>query len=232
MIMEEIGGTMDKRFLAILGGIIAIFIGIFIFTQAGNDDKSANGGNKQQATSHIKGEGTKGVTLTEYGDFQCPVCALYEPTVRQVYEQHKNDIRFQFRHLPLVSIHPNAFAAARAAEAAGMQNKFWEMHAKLYDNQSAWSNSSSTLNLFKTYAQEIGIDVNKFTTDYAKSEVNDAINADLAEFAKTGQSQSTPSFFIDGKYIQNTELTGPSGQPSVDKFAEKINAAIAQKTQN
>jgi protein-disulfide isomerase len=220
---------MDKRFLAILGGIAAIFIGMFIFTQAGND----NGGSdsQQQPTNHIKGEGAKGVTLMEYGDYQCPVCGLYEPTIRQVYANFSKDIYFQYRNLPLVGIHPNAFAAARAAEAAGLQNKFWEMHDKLFDNQSAWSNSSSPFNLFKTYAQEIGINVGQFSQDYAKKEVNDAINADLAAFKKTGQEQSTPTFFIDGKHIKTQELTD-NGQPSVEKFTQLINAAIAQKSQN
>ena len=222
---------MDKRFLAILGGIIAIFIGIFVITQATGDDKAGNSGNSKQPTNHIKGEGKKGVTLIEYGDYQCSVCAVYEPVLNQVYDRFSQDIYFQFRNLPLVSIHPNAFAAARAAETAGMQGKYWEMHDKLYQNQSAWSNSNNALSLFKTYAQEIGLDVGKFETDYTKKEINDAINADLAAFAKTGQSQATPTFFLDSKYIENRALSDDNGNPSVDKFAELINAAIAQKTQ-
>lgn len=221
---------MDKRFLAILGGIIAIFIGIFVITQVGNDNGGTNTTN-QQPTSHIKGEGKKGVTLIEYGDYQCPVCAVYEPVLNQVYDRFSQDIYFQFRNLPLVGIHSNAFAAARAAEAAGMQGKYWEMHDKLYQNQSAWSNSNNALSLFKTYAQAIGLDVGKFETDYAKKEINDAINADLAAFAKTGQSQATPTFFLDGKYIENRDLSDDNGNPSVDKFAELINAAITQKAQ-
>ncbi|HEY5549723.1 MAG TPA: thioredoxin domain-containing protein [Candidatus Saccharimonadales bacterium] len=221
---------MDKRFLAILGGIIAIFIGIFVITQIGNDNNTTNTSNSQQKpTSHIKGEGKKAVTLIEYGDYQCPVCAVYEPTLKQVYDRFSQDIYFQFRNLPLVSIHPNAFAAARAAEAAGMQNKYFEMHDKLYENQNAWSNSNNAFSLFKQYAQEVGLDVNKFTADFAKKEVNDAINADLAAFAKTGQSQATPTFFLDGKYIENKDLSDANGNPSVDKFAQVIDAAIAQK---
>ncbi|MBI2285526.1 thioredoxin domain-containing protein [Candidatus Saccharibacteria bacterium] len=221
---------MDKRFLAILGGIIAIFIGIFVITQAGNDNEGTNSTN-QQPTSHIKGEGKKGVTLIEYGDYQCPVCTVYKPVLNQVYDRFSQDIYFQFRNLPLVSIHPNAFAAARAAEAAGMQSKYFEMHDKLYQNQNAWASSNNALSLFKQYAQEIGLDVGKFETDYAKKEINDAINADLAAFAKTGQSQATPTFFLDGKYIENRDLSDENGNPSVDKFAELINAAISQKSQ-
>jgi protein-disulfide isomerase len=220
---------MDKRFLGILAAIIAIFIGIFVFTQASNDDKNGTSNNQVQPTSHIKGEGKKGVTLIEYGDYQCPICAVYEPTLKQVYERYSQDIYFQFRNLPLVSIHPNAFAAARAAEAAGLQGKYWEMHDKLYENQNNWSGSNNALSLFKTYAQEIGLDVNKFSSDYSKSEINDAINADLNEFKKTGQDQATPTFFLNGKYVANKDLSGSNGAPSVDKFAELINAEIAKQ---
>jgi protein-disulfide isomerase len=218
---------MDKRFLAILGVIAAVFIGIFIFSQSGKDSGGNNGGsNSQQATNHVKGENAKNVTLLEYGDFQCPVCGLYEPTVQQVYAKYQKDIQFQFRNLPLVSLHPNAFGAARAAEAAGMQNKYWEMHDKLYQNQIAWSSSNNALSLFKNYAQEINLDVNKFTADYAKKEVNDAINADIAAFGKTGQEQATPTFFINGKYVANSDLSDEKGMPSVDKFSQKIEAAF------
>ena len=222
---------MDKRFLAILGGIIVIFIGIFALTQVGNDKGGTSTNSQQKPTSHVKGEGSKAVTLMEYGDYQCSVCAVYEPTLNQVVERFSKDIYFQFRNLPLVSIHPNAFGAARAAEAAGMQNKYFEMHDKLYQNQGSWSSSNSALSLFKDYAQEIGLDVARFETDYAKKEVNDAINADLAEFGKTGQPQSTPTFFLNDKYIDNKDLTGPNGPPSIDKFAELINAEIAKKSQ-
>ncbi|HEX5394758.1 MAG TPA: thioredoxin domain-containing protein [Candidatus Saccharimonadales bacterium] len=218
---------MDKRFLAILGVIAAIFIGIFIFTQGGNDKGANNSAAKQEATNHVKGQNAKNVTLMEYGDYQCPICGLYEPTIEQVYNKYQKDIQFQFRNLPLVSIHPNAFAAARAAEAAGMQNKYWEMHDKLYQNQNSWSGSNNALNIFKQYAQQIGLDVNKFTADYAKKEVNDAINADLAAFGKTGQEQATPTFFINGKYISNTTLSDDKGTPSVDKFSQQLDAAIA-----
>ena len=219
---------MDKRFLAILGVIAAVFIGIFVIAQSGNDNGGKSGGSSgQQATNHVKGQNAKNVTLLEYGDYQCPICGLYEPTIEQVYTKYQKDIQLQFRNLPLASIHPNAFAAARAAEAAGMQNKYWEMHDKLYENQNSWSGSNNALNLFKGYAQQIGLNVNQFTTDYAKKEVNDAINADMAAFGKTGQEQATPTFFINGKYVSNTDLAGENGAPSADKFGQKLDAAIA-----
>jgi len=224
---------MDKRLLAILGIIAALFIGIAVFTSGGDNKTSTGSKNSNvQPTNHIEGEGAKGVTLIEYGDFQCSVCERYFPTVEQVAAKYKQDIYFQFRNLPLVSTHPNAFAAARAAESASLQNKFWEMYRKLYDssNFSAWTNSSSPLSLFTKYAKDIGLNIEKFKSDYASSYVNDLINADLDAFKKTGQDQATPTFFLDGKYISNGDLSDPqTGQPSVDRFSKLIDAEIAQK---
>lgn len=223
---------MDKRFLAILAGIAAIFIGIFIFTGGGNDN-GQNGGsqNSSQPTKHVYGEGKKGITLMEYGDFQCPACLAYFPVVTEVMNKYADDIYFQFRHLPLVQIHPNAFAAARAAEAAGLQGKFFDMYSQLYhaDNWTAWTRSQSPKTLFETYAKNIGLNMEKFNQDYGSTKVNGAINADLAAFDKTGATKSTPTFFINGELLDNSKLVGPDGRPSVDAFSKVIDEAIAKK---
>jgi len=171
----------------------------------------------------------------EYGDYECPVCGIYYSTVKQVAAQFSNDIYFQFRNLPLTQIHKNAFAAARAAEAAGLQDKFWEMHDLLYENQdptgqNGWVASNDPLTFFTPYAKQLGLNTTQFNSDYASDKVNNAISADLTAFGKTGQQEATPTFFIDGTYVPNTELTdSKTGQPSVDKFAAVINAEIAKK---
>ena len=219
---------MDRRFLAILGAIVVLFIGIAIF-QGG--DKSSTGTSSAKATNHVEGQGQKGVTLVEYGDYQCSVCLVYYQPLKQVLDKFSTDIYFQFRNLPIVGAHPNAFAAARAAEAAGLQNKYWEMHGKLYENQNNWAPSANPLSFFTRYAQDIGLNVSQFKTDYASGKVNDAINADSAEFKKTGRSQATPTFFLDGTYIANQDLADPqTGLPNVDNFTKIINAEIAKKT--
>jgi len=222
---------MDKRFLAILAAVIIGLAGIFALTNQSNDGKSGNSGNSgAQPTSHISGQGQSGVTLMEYGDYQCPVCFAYHSTLNQVAQKYQKEIFFQFRNLPLVSIHQNAFAAARAAEAAGKQNKYWQMYNKLYENQSTWSSSSNALNFFKSYAKAIGLDGSQFEKDYASASINDAINADLDAFDKTGQPQATPTFFINGKYIANSEFSDSStGAPSVEKFSTQIDKAIAEQ---
>lgn len=223
---------MDKRFIAILAGIVIILGGIFVFTKASSDNGGSSGNSSGQPTNHVKGEGQSGVTLLEYGDFQCPVCQIYFQPLEEVAAKYSKQIYFQFRHLPLTSIHQNAFAAARAAEAAGLQGKFWEMHAQLYQNQSAWANSSNALEKFKSYAKAIGLDMTKFERDYASETANDAINADLDAFKKTGEQQSTPTIFIDGKVVANSEMVDPAtGSPSVEKISALIDKAIADKTQ-
>jgi protein-disulfide isomerase len=222
---------MSKRFLAILVAVV-VGLGLLFWFTGGNKSNSSNGSGSQP-TNHIQGTGAKGVTLVEYGDFQCPVCEAYYPVVKQVTTQFSNDIFFQFRNLPLIQIHQNAFAAARAAEAADKQGKYWEMHDMLYaqTNWQVWTQSSSPQTLFDGYAQQLGLDVTKFKQDYASTEVNNLINADLSEFDKTGQQKATPSFFINGKYVANSALVDSNG-PSAAKFSAAINAAIAAKSPN
>ena len=219
---------MDKRLIGILAIIAAIFIGVAVFSGHKNNNSNSSG-SASGATNHIQGSGSTGVKLMEYGDYECPVCEVYYPVVKQVATKYNSQIFSQFRNLPLVSVHPNAFAGARAAEAAGLQQKYWQMHDKLYDNQNVWASSSNPSTYFNQYAQELGLDLNKFKADYASDQVNAAINADLAAFKQTGQEQGTPTFFLDGKYISNTQLVDQSGQPSLDQFSKFIDAEIAAK---
>jgi protein-disulfide isomerase len=220
---------MDKRFLGILAFIVVIFIAIFGFSKHSSNSSSGST-SKTQATNHVTGQGKKNVTFMEYGDYQCPVCESYYLPVKEAVDQLSPDIHFQFRNLPLVQIHPNAFAAARAAEAASLQNKYWQMHDILYDqtNWQAWTTSRDPVSFFNTYAQQLGLNVNQFKTDYSSSKVNDVINADLEAFRQTGQEMATPAFFIDGKFINNTEVSDSNG-PSADKIVSLINAEIAKK---
>lgn len=227
---------MDKRFLAILAAIIIIFAGIFALTKHSNNNSGTSNSSTSstQPTNHVEGQGAKHVTLVEYGDYECPVCEVYYPVVKQVVANNLANIYFQFRNLPLSTIHKNAFAAARAAEAASLQGKFWQMHDKLYDNQdpsgtSGWVASNNPLTYFDSYAKDIGLNQTQFDQDYTSSKVNDAINADLNAFNKTGQQEATPSYFLDGKYIPNSELVDQNGQPSADKFQALLNAEFAKK---
>lgn len=211
--------SMSKTFWAIIAVIIVLFGGILFFR--GDDANAPSSSNSNaEPTKHTAGNGTSGVTLVEYADFQCPFCAQYYPLVKEVKQKYNDQITFQFRHLPLVSIHQNAFAAARAAEAADAQGKFWEMHDALYERQGEWSTSSKSLNIFSGYAQQLGLDVDKFKQDFASTKANDAVNADIREFDKTKQAKSTPTFFLEGKKIT---------PKSVEEFSKLIDEAIAAK---
>jgi protein-disulfide isomerase len=207
---------MNKAFWAVIAAVIVIFGGILLFK--GHDANAPS--TSAKPTNHVEGKGTTGVVLVEYGDYQCPFCGQYYPLVKQVQQKYNDLITFQFRNLPLIQIHQNAFAAARAAEAADLQGKFWEMHDMLYENQNAWNNNPKALSVFEGYAQKLGLNVTQFRKDFSSAAVNDRINADIVEFDKTKQEKGTPTFFLDGKKIKPTSL---------DEFSKAIDDAIAAK---
>ena len=111
---------------------------------------------------HIRGKADAPVTLVEFGDYQCPACGAYYPIIEEVLRRYPDKVKLEFHHYPLIQVHPHALKAAKAAEAAGEQGKFWEMHDKLYQNQPIWSRSSNAEAQFLAYAGEIGLDANKF----------------------------------------------------------------------
>lgn len=217
---------MSKSFWGVIIAIVIVLGGIFWLT--GNRSSTTSSSANAQPTQHIEGQGSTGVTLVEYGDYECPYCSEFYSVVKQVQQQYNSQIFYQFRNLPLSQLHPNAFAAARAAEAAGLQNKFWEMHDLLYANQdptgkSGWVASTDVLSqYFVGYAQQLGLNVTQFKSDFASAKVNDLINADVTAFNKTGAQEATPTFFLDGKQIQPGL--------SVADFQKYIDAAIAAKT--
>lgn len=219
---------MDKRFWAVVTVILLVFVGIIVVNNRNKDGSSSDSGNASaSATNHTKGADTAKVTLVEYGDFQCPVCAVYESAVQEVVKKYEKDIKFQFRHFPLQQIHANAFAASRAAEAASYQGKFWEMHDQLYLNQNAWSLVSDPVSTFTQYAKTLGLNTEQFKTDFNSKKVNEAVNADIAAGNKLKVS-GTPSFFVNGKQLELKDLVDKDNAPSLDKFSEAIDAAIKE----
>lgn len=217
---------MSKQFwIALL--VIAAILGGIVFVS--NHNKPANGGASGKPTSHVEGTSPENVTLVEYGDYECPVCETFYPAVKQVAAKYSSQVVFQFRNLPLTSIHPNAFAGARAAEAAGLQGKYFEMHDLLYENQNAWVSASNPLSNFDSYASSLGLDVKKFDTDYASNAVNDAINADLKAFTDRGDDMATPTFYLDGVKLDNSKLLDNTNNPSLDSFSKIIDAELAKK---
>lgn len=154
---------------------------------------------------HIYGDANSKVTIINYGDFQCSGCGNAHPEIKAIMEQYKGQIRYIFRNFPLTSSHPNAKAAASAAEAAGLQGKYWEMYNKLYENQSEWSNLSgdSRTDQFIAYAKEFNLDTTKFKSDMSSSEVDKKIEFDYALGTKD-QVTETPTFILNGSKVDSS----------------------------
>lgn len=139
--------------------------------------------------------------LVEYGDFQCPACGAIHPLIKQLESDYKDKMLFVFRHFPLRQIHANADLASRAAQSAGLQGKFWEMHDMLFENQNVWSAQPKAIDTFVSYAQKIGLDVERFKKDLDSGEVKKAVDRDYQSGVQSGVN-GTPTFFLNGKKIQ------------------------------
>jgi len=206
-----------KRFFYILLTTVIVIGGVILLKK----DNTSTAGNP---TNHTQGKGTSGVTLVMYADFQCPGCGSFYPIMKQVTDHYKDEIKFQFVNFPLTNIHLNALAASRAAEAASKQNKFWEMHDKLYENQQIWSNATNATTNFDGYASEIGLNMTQYRKDFASSETNAVINADIASGQKL-RVTGTPTFFLDGVQIKDNNSVA-----TAQKFIEVIDKEIQAKT--
>ena len=214
---------MDKRFFAVIAVIVAVFVGVAVVTNHKKDDTAKNDTTSaSQGTSHSKGSNDAKVTLIEYGDYQCPACEQYYPIINQVLDAYGDKVKFEFRNYPLTNMHPNAYAAARAAEAASLQNKFWEMHDMLYDsiNWQTWTVANNPQTNFNSYAQTLGLDVAKFQSDFSSSKVNDLIRADMAK-GDAIKITATPTFVLNGKKLDSVGASVDAFKAIIDPELKK-----------
>lgn len=192
--------------VAVLGGLV--FLSRKDKVDVGNVDQTkivAASSASGNIAEHVFGNKNSKVVLIEYGDFQCPACGSAYPNLKEVSEKYKEKIAFVFRNNPLTTIHPNARAASAAAEAAGLQGKYWEMHDVLYERQNQWSSADTTkrTSFFESYAKEAGVkDMDKFRTDMASKSVNSKIDYDLA-LGKKVPVTGTPTILLNGKTIDS-----------------------------
>ena len=154
--------------------LILITIGIYKFMIATPLDPF-----QIKTDDHVKGNINSKVILIEYSDFECPACSAYSALTDKMMEKYQNDIQLIYRHYPLTSIHPYALLAAKTSEAASLQNKFWEMHDKLFAEQDLWSKMQQPQNRFESYAKELKLDLNKFLQDLAGNAVEQRVNEDI-----------------------------------------------------
>lgn len=146
-------------------------------------------------TDHSLGPEHAPVELVEYGDFECPNCKQAVPAVEIVLRRFEDQVRFVYRHFPLVDVHPHAFLAAEAAESAGAQGKFWEMHAKLFENQAHLEREH-----LLRYADDLGLDMARFTAELADEVYRQRVLEHLESGERSGV-RGTPGFFVNGHIV-------------------------------
>jgi protein-disulfide isomerase len=149
---------------------------------------------------HSIGPATAPVTLEEFGDFQCPPCSLFHPILKTMEKEFGPRLRVIFREYPLVPSHAHALSAARAAEAAGLQDKFWEMHDMLFETQKAWEDAENVQPIFEGYATKIGLDLTKFRQELKSQVVEQRIFLDGKRARDLGV-QGTPTVFLNGREL-------------------------------
>lgn len=189
-----------------------------------------------RTTSHMTGSPSAKVQLVEFGDYECPSCGeAYQP-VKALVDQYSTDSNFNFvfREFPIATVHPNASIAAEAAEAAGEQGKYFEMHDLLYANQTKWSDSGSPMQFFVQYAQQLGLNVGTFQAEVDANKFASVIAADVADGTAVNVT-ATPTFFVNGVAYQGyTSAVGeavakdlaalPVSAPSPSPVATSTNA--------
>lgn len=145
-------------------------------------------------SAHIAGNPSASTTLIEFSDFQCPACETFEPIVQEVVKKYGDRIRFIYLHFPL-SKHAMAEPSARAAESAGMQGKFWEMHHLLFENQLTLSEETIT-----RLAQSLNLNMQTFQSDYTSLDIKNRVEQDRLEGMRLG-IPGTPTFYLNGKKL-------------------------------
>lgn len=195
---------MNKK-TALWLGVAVLMVGSLVIMATSSQRQGTSGGllaSAISATDRVFGTPDATVELIEYADFQCPACKLYHPWLQELKKEFDGKIKFAFRHFPLRNIHQNADPAAQAAEAAGLQGKFWEMHDQIFEHQSDWAKNANAKQLFEGYASKLGLDLQKFKSDLTSEAVLNKINADLAGGLAIGINH-TPTFFLNGHEIEN-----------------------------
>lgn len=194
----------NKWIWALVGLLILSFVVIGVSSKKGTGETSAEVITLAQfpITSFDSFLGNKDakVVIVEYGDFQCPACKTYASLLKQTVEAYKGEVALVFRHYPLIEIHNRAIISAKAAEAAGMQGKFFEMANSLYEHQEEWVKSDNPEKLFSLYASVLKLDIKKFESDMKLKVVEEKIAGHRLQAKKLNLS-GTPSLFVNGKII-------------------------------
>lgn len=202
----------------IVGIISVVLFGGAIWFSNSSSSESNEG---IEILSHTKGNPEATVVLTEYSDFQCPACAAFQPAINDLMEQYGDQLLLEYKHFPLISIHPHAQSAAIAAEAAGQQGKFFEFHDRLFEDQQAWSAAAIPTSFYVRYAEEIGLDVEQFRLQLRSTTLRDKVRAEFAE-AQALNLTGTPTFLLNGE-----RMSFDTYQSFIDQVAVAIDPSSA-----
>ncbi|OGG13286.1 hypothetical protein A3D77_05490 [Candidatus Gottesmanbacteria bacterium RIFCSPHIGHO2_02_FULL_39_11] len=214
--------TSEVKFFVSVGVITLLILvgGVFLYS-----NKASENVKPVEESILVKEDSTKMVsasasaTFVEFGDMQCPACAVAHPTTKQIRENYAGKINFVFRHFPLLQ-HKNAQIGAKAIEAAGEQGKFWEMQDIMYDKQDEWGEKDKPLDIFMGYAKELNLDEAKFKSSVDSNKFKDKIDGDTYDGNQAGVD-ATPTFFINGiKY---------TGSYSYDDVKKALDDAMRKK---
>jgi protein-disulfide isomerase len=194
-----------KIFIVI--GVITLLIIVFgsYFLSKPQTTGNLESGDKSDASILVRADSSKATAknekavLVEFGDFECPSCATYHLIIKKLMENYKENLTFVFRNFPLDQ-HKNALLSAYAAEAARLQNKYWEMHYILYEKQDEWASLENPNETFLGYAKDIGLDINKFNTDKVSDAVKNKVSSDSAD-GNLVNITSTPTFFLNSERL-------------------------------
>ena len=235
----------DNAFGIIVGVIVVAVLGVAVLVGGNDDNTNVATTDKSEALQiseldYVKGaeqtdlEQEPKVTVIEYGDFQCPFCGIVYPIVSEVSEEYKDnpDVRFIYRHFPIVSAHASAMVAHRAAEAAGKQGKFYEMHDILFENQTEWGGTpqapippEQSDDIIRGYAEQLGLDLDQYDADYADPATLQAINSQQ----QTGEAigiNSTPTFFINEIQLEQVPRTADELRSAIE---QELNSASSDE---
>ena len=208
--------------------VIVVIFGVYVKRSGGHSEAvpSTSGpklGNEPLPTTgadpaNVRGPDNATVTLEEFADFECPACGKFYPIMKSIEKEYGNRIRIVFREFPL-SQHVHAMPAARAAEAAGKQGKFWEMHDLLYQDTETWTKAPNVLVQFEEYATRLGLDVERFKHDQVTEDVKRRIMLDHVRGVSM-KLHSTPTLYLNGQEVPWEQMK------SVDELRTLIEKAL------
>jgi protein-disulfide isomerase len=202
-------GVNLKRFLAATILLLAPVAAVYSVKQSNWGPIMSASLARQNGDPHAK------VVIVEYSDFQCPSCALVEPTIHSLLDTYKGKIRFIYKYYPLTKIHPNAMPAAHAADCAGDQKQFWPYHDRLFATQISWAPLADPTTSFMAIAQDVKLDIPKFTSCYADPSRLTMIEQDAKE-AMAREVKATPTFFVgDDRLVGQVFMT--DGARAIEK---------------